>query len=191
MTYELTVQLWATSYALAAGHRLRLSVSCSDFPRIWPSAIDPRIRLQRGAQTPSRIVLPCVPPASDTGADVSVRRLDSPVTEASWDVGGSAEWKITEDLTRQSASVVLGGQQALRKPDGSSFAVKHSAVATVVRTSPDRARVRATAHLEMDLRGGERVEVRTRALFHRDHMAYSGEVTIDGFRVFERSWVHP
>ena len=31
---EARVAVWATSYEVPAGHRLRVSVSCADFPRI-------------------------------------------------------------------------------------------------------------------------------------------------------------
>src|SRR5439155_19023646 len=31
--FEFAIQLWATSYLVRTGHRLRLSLACSDFPR--------------------------------------------------------------------------------------------------------------------------------------------------------------
>ena len=39
---EARIGLWATSYALARGHRLRLSLSCADFPHVWPDPDSPR-----------------------------------------------------------------------------------------------------------------------------------------------------
>jgi putative CocE/NonD family hydrolase len=189
--YELSIRLWATSYAIAPGHRLRLSISCSDFPHIWPSAINPRISLHRGTPTPSRIVLPSVLPDSGGVAPAAVQRPDTAAAESSWDVSGSAKWKIIEDLASQSVSVVLGGHQELRLPDGLSFAVHHAATATVARERPDGARVRAKARIDMSLAGGELVQVRSKSLFHRHRMAYSGDVTIDGVTVFARTWSNP
>ena len=59
--FEARVAVWATSYEVAAGHRLRVSVSCADFPRIWPTITNPLIRLHTGPDHPSRVVLPVVP----------------------------------------------------------------------------------------------------------------------------------
>jgi putative CocE/NonD family hydrolase len=66
------VPLWATSYAVSAGHRLRVSVSCSDFPRIWPTRSNPRIRLATGVAAPSAIRLPVVPPSATPARDLPV-----------------------------------------------------------------------------------------------------------------------
>ena len=43
----------------------------------------------------------------------------------------------------------------------------------------------------MTLRGGEHVKVRTKSLFHRDRMAYCGDITIDGTPFFHTTWVNP
>lgn len=188
---ELNIRLWATAYTLARGNRLRLSVSCSDFPRVWPSAINPRIRLHRGPQAPSRIVVPAIPRRADVATDPAMRRPEPGTARSAWEVSAAATWKITENLTGESVSVRLASHKELRPPDGLSFAVRHVAVATVARSRPDRARVRATVRIEMTLRGGEHVKVRTRSLFYRDRMAYCGDITIDGTPFFHQTWVNP
>jgi predicted acyl esterase len=45
------VPLRTTAYRLEAGERLRLSVACADFPRIWPTPVPASLRLFHGAQT--------------------------------------------------------------------------------------------------------------------------------------------
>src|SRR6185295_3770252 len=30
------IPLWHTAYRFGAGHRIRLSIACADFPRLWP-----------------------------------------------------------------------------------------------------------------------------------------------------------
>lgn len=72
---EHVVDLWSTSIVFRAGHRIRLQVTSSNFPR-WDrnlntgepeeSAITARVAQQQvfhGPDQPSRIVLPVVPPA--------------------------------------------------------------------------------------------------------------------------------
>jgi uncharacterized protein len=71
--YELTIQLWNISHVLRAGHRIRLHITSSDFPR-WdrnagtgtPTGTDTTLR--SADQTvlhdhvhPSRVVLPVIP----------------------------------------------------------------------------------------------------------------------------------
>jgi putative CocE/NonD family hydrolase len=74
---ELEVDLWSTSYVFRAGHRIRVHVTSSNFPR-WdrnlntgePSEHGTRSRPARqdvahDASRPSRIVLPLVPSPVD------------------------------------------------------------------------------------------------------------------------------
>ncbi len=68
--YELTVDLWSTSYIFNAGHRIRIAVSSSNAPRFEPNANTGTAHLQAGstqvatntlhlsARHPSHIVLP-------------------------------------------------------------------------------------------------------------------------------------
>ena len=72
-TLAYRVALWATSYRVPASHRLRVSVACADFPRVWPHAHEPAIRVATGAATPSAIELPTIP-----GALTPVRELPVP-----------------------------------------------------------------------------------------------------------------
>ena len=70
--YEYAIDLWATSNVFRAGHRLRIDITSSSFPR-WdrnpntghPFGADAELRIARqeilhDAEHPSRIVLPLV-----------------------------------------------------------------------------------------------------------------------------------
>jgi hypothetical protein len=71
--YAYTIDMWATSYALLPGHRLRLEVSSSDFPRFdrnLNSGGDPntdthmtvaRQTIFHSSRYPSHVVLPLIP----------------------------------------------------------------------------------------------------------------------------------
>jgi predicted acyl esterase len=63
--YELTVPLYSTSYRIAAGHRLRLGISPGNFPLLWPATRGGEIRVHGGADRPTRVVLPVMPPGAD------------------------------------------------------------------------------------------------------------------------------
>jgi hypothetical protein len=59
--YELEIPMWPTGWVLKPGHRLRVAVSSSDFPNLWPTPEPARNRVYRGERYPSRVVLPVVP----------------------------------------------------------------------------------------------------------------------------------
>jgi putative CocE/NonD family hydrolase len=71
--YEFTIDLWATSHLVKAGHRLRVEISSSNFPRFdrnpntgAPLGRDSRLEvanqtIHHGADYPSHIVLPIIP----------------------------------------------------------------------------------------------------------------------------------
>ena len=71
--YEYTIDLWATSHVLMAGHRLRVEISSSNFPRFdrnpntgAPLGEDARLEtaqqtVHHNAQYPSHILLPVIP----------------------------------------------------------------------------------------------------------------------------------
>jgi putative CocE/NonD family hydrolase len=73
--YRYTIDLWATSNVFKAGHRIRVEISSSNFPRFdrnpntgkpvaEDSALQPALQtILHNAQYPSHITLPIVPRA--------------------------------------------------------------------------------------------------------------------------------
>lgn len=59
--YELHIPMWPTGWVIKPGHRLRLAISSSDFPNLWPTPEKARNRIYRSAAYPSRVILPVVP----------------------------------------------------------------------------------------------------------------------------------
>jgi len=59
--YELNLSMWPTGWVLKPGHRLRLAISSSDFPNLWPTPELARNRVYRGGRYPSRLILPVAP----------------------------------------------------------------------------------------------------------------------------------
>ena len=71
--YEFEIDLWVTSNVFKAGHRIRLDISSSNFPRFnrnlntdepIPTATTIRVAtntLYRDAEHPSHVLLPVIP----------------------------------------------------------------------------------------------------------------------------------
>ena len=59
--YEVTIDLGQTSNLFASGHRLRLDISSSNFPRVEPHPLKARNSVHHDARRPSHVELPVVP----------------------------------------------------------------------------------------------------------------------------------
>src|SRR5207249_5174047 len=59
--YELSIPMNPTGWVIQPGHRLRLAVSGSDFPNLWPTPEKARNRVYHGEHYPSRVILPVAP----------------------------------------------------------------------------------------------------------------------------------
>jgi uncharacterized protein len=178
------VALYATSYVVPKGHRLRLSIACADFPRFWPTPQNMRIRLELAR---SSLVLPIVP----RSLDQQLRAVPRPRHDSSrrgWVVGGSRHLRGTEDLVKKRVSVTVGGREELQLPGGGSFGIRHRGTAAVARTRPAGAVMVASAQIDLHLPKGESVVVEARARVRRDRVSYSGRVRMDGELVLDRSW---
>src|SRR5262249_57357657 len=53
-----TISLGPAAFVLPAGARVRLSVACSDFPRIWPTSSNPELVFQSGPGSASTLRVP-------------------------------------------------------------------------------------------------------------------------------------
>jgi hypothetical protein len=58
--YELKIPMQPTGWVIAKGHRLRVSISGSDFPNLWPTPEPAHNKIHLGGKRPSRITLPVV-----------------------------------------------------------------------------------------------------------------------------------
>jgi putative CocE/NonD family hydrolase len=182
--YAYELELWPTGYRLEAGHRLRLSVTGADFPRIWPSATAPTLRLSTGA---SRLVLPVSGDAAVREFTPAPSELD--ITHFPFLLDHEAKWRIDHDLVAGEASVTSGGRFAFTTPQaGGRLAVDHTGTASVRAGRPDGACVRGETVMHATTPQGARVEVVARTFVTADATHVTATVTVDGAPVFDRAW---
>lgn len=62
--YELSIPIQPTGWVVPKGHRIRIAISGSDFPNLWPTPEKARLKVHRGGEYASRIVLPFLPEAT-------------------------------------------------------------------------------------------------------------------------------
>jgi len=184
---EYVVQLWATAYRLPAGHRLRVSVSGADFPRVWPTRSNPVLRVLTGSDAPSAIALPV---ASDRAVDDFVPEPQEEGIDR-WPLHIDSEplWQIERDLVSGRTSVVSGGRFVFETPvPGGRVELDHVGRATVRGDRPDGARVLGDTVIRARTPAGADVEVVTSTLVTTDGVDLTGRVDVDGRTVFQRRW---
>jgi hypothetical protein len=191
---EVRIELRPAGYRFQAGHRIRVSLASGAWPVIWPSPFSATFTLHRGPGTPSRLVLPVVPPAGDPG-DVAVPtfRTDPPDEP---EVGGEGNadpptWQITTDVIDDTVTVTIhdGGEDVL--DDGRRL----YAAETLELTASDAEPARASMRADVVYRWHEHTfdaEIRARSVQTSDaeafDLAVELEVDVDGESLFRRQW---
>jgi uncharacterized protein len=181
------VDLYPTAYALAAGHRLRLTVAGADFPRIWPTRRNPTFRLRCGGPGGSRLRLPVLPDGEASEFSPPPPPADAGVVAGVLD--HAPRWRVERDEVAGEVAVANGVQIVFDTPSGSARVIfDHTGRASVRRDRPDGARVLGETRISADLTSGGRVEVETSTLATQSGSSAHGRVLLDGVEVFERTW---
>jgi putative CocE/NonD family hydrolase len=191
---EIRIALRPAGYRFVAGHRIRVSVASSSWPVIWPSPQEAEFELWRGPATPSRLVLPVVPPAGGLGDAPVPAFKTTPPDEPSVGGEGAADepvWRITTDVIDGSVTVTVhdGGEDVL--DDGRRL---YSAE-TLTMTARDDDPARASLDADVVYRWREQAfetEIRARSTQTSDatafHLTVDLAVDVDGEPFFRRAW---
>lgn len=178
------VPIAASCYRLAPGHRLRISLACADFPRLWPTFENPRIDVLTGGELASRVHLPVntgdAPPIEPKRPDPSLDRGPRLVDSSSrWTVERApAAGGLTVSLTQRSVSRCGTAREEMEQMTSASVATDR----------PASARIATTVRIQRQLPGGAEAHVRVDSVATPHRTACSGRVTFDGLVVFDRSW---
>jgi hypothetical protein len=171
-----------------------VSVASAAWPVIWPSPFPAEFELHRGAATPSRLILPVVPPAGGPG-DVAVPAFKTtPPVEPHVGGEGSADepiWRISTDVVVGSVTVTIhdGGEDVL---DGGR---RLYSAETMTLTASDADPARASLDADIIYRWDDvdlLAEIRARSTQTSDaeafHLVVELEVDLDGEPFFRRTW---
>jgi uncharacterized protein len=183
--YEFKIPLWSTSYRVPKGHQIRLSVSCSDFPHLWPDREKPEIRVFFGGKRASSISLPAVPAAKVPLRGMEIRPPAAPPPPAAM----RPIWKIERDLAANAVSVTTGMTNTIPLPQGGTMGIDHAVVAKVSEARPDTASVSGDTTMTIDLRDVGKIKVHTESLVTQTGLMLTGRITMDGKSIFEKRWM--
>ncbi len=189
--YPLKVALHLTSWVFPKGHRIRLAVSNSWWPTIWPTPYEMTTSLYLGGEEAPRMILPVVPAESQV-------RPSFPPTEASDHLNdihstGSAwpgEYSVTRDEVRQATHIEWLGSDKTEYPWG-----KRSHHERLTYDLED-------AHPDINLISGDadtEFKLKDRTLLYRGHLemrsdrknfyyTYRRELVENGHPIRDKSW---
>jgi predicted acyl esterase len=187
---DVEIQFDATSWRFEPGHAVRIAITGTDYPLLWPSPTAYRATISVGAGVPSRLTLPVVPPraAPIPGPDL---RSPQPFTEQSSFALELPSWRVTRDQTRGTTEVELRTNNGIRLADGTLYHSMSTATTTVSEDDPGRAGIVGVCTLALE--GPDHTTTsRARGEIHSDaeafHVTVALEVAIDGTPYHARRW---
>jgi putative CocE/NonD family hydrolase len=179
------IPLTATAIRLPAGTRIRLSVACAEFPRIWPTPGNPVIRLLSGPD--SSLLRLCV--YETAGPPVSVP-LPPAGPDPGWVSDDQPVYRTHQDKASGEVAVEFGASSRLRPPSGADLRLDERFTARVRAARPDGAALVAAVDVSLRLPAGERVEIAVRSTSSRTVTVIEGSVELDGACLLRRTWTN-
>ena len=182
-----TVSLGPAAFALPAGARVRLSVACSDFPRMWPSPVNPELVLGFGAGAASVLRVP-VGRAADRGDVPAAITLPPGEPDSGWVTEDQPAFSLSHDKAAGEIAVAFGARSRLSSPSGADMTVDEEYTARVQAGRPDGAAVLARIDVGLRMPAGERVTVAVRSTSSRRASVVEAHVAMDGATLLEQTW---
>jgi hypothetical protein len=186
--YVADLLLRPTAYLLGAGERLRLAISGSNFPQLWPTPRRYRLRLLTAAPYQTSLVVPVAPPQAPPLPAPAIAPPPRVVVAAAID-GGSQIWR--HDLLSGNVTRVVGRNWgSVRIEPGSRLEMSQDFVFEVDADHPETATARSTTVWRLD-RPTAPVEVRATTLGSQGEIQVDAEVDLAGHPYFRGHWCKP
>jgi putative CocE/NonD family hydrolase len=188
--YALPIDLDATSWRFAPGHRLRLSVSNADFPNMWPAPELATSRLHFGGAQPSRLLLPVLPEPSEPLPAPDFAPSPFPIEEEP--AREPAPWRVTRDLMQGRTELTIESHGVSEPDPGYVLEASSVATASVNERNPAQAWMRGH-QVDRYRWPGQTIELQRRGQITSTESAFNVTlhvaITIDDVPHFERRWV--
>ena len=185
----LEIEIDATGWIFAPGHRLRLSVASADFPNVWPTPELGTNTVFFGAERASCLVLPIVP-AKGSAAPPQFR--PSPKSPAQHSAAPEPPtWRVEQDVLTGATTVVVKYAAQFRPHPGALIQREFASYSQVDPRQPAAASVRGWHECRV-ARPNHVVQGRTDAHIQATatdfHVTLDLEVRVNGAVHFTRRW---
>jgi putative CocE/NonD family hydrolase len=118
--FVIPIELHLTSWVFQPGHRIRLAISNSLWPMIWPTPYAMTTSLYLGGGEASRLELPIVPVEPSARPQFPPIEAGPPLAHVSstGDAWPPKEWTVTRDLMKGTTLVAWSGDDSAQYPWG-------------------------------------------------------------------------
>jgi uncharacterized protein len=191
--YEVAFRLTALGHAFQAGHRIRVSLSPTYWPFMWPSPDPVTLTVHAGAA--SSIAFPARPPRAEDDAlpPFEEPEVAQPLEIEHGSGGGPASPKLTIDRGTGRATLSIVTHDSSDRLVEADLVVEEHAVDTysIVEGDPLSAETRADWTIGLS-RGDWRTKVKTASVMTSDRDAFLLTDSVEAYegdhRIFSRSW---
>ena len=185
-TYTITLKLWPTSYLFRKDHRIRLSISCSDFPRVFPLEAEGSIHLHLGGSNTAELQLPVVPSGGPTSKPVFERPDLSFLEE--FPIVMMPEWRVVHDhllgrLSVESGVLIEFTPDYLDGP----YRYENHYHADITGNNPSTAEIHADTSSSFKL-AGENYYIHANQVLTQSKLTVNAKITVDDKVVFEKKF---
>ena len=191
--YELEIPLEATSWVFEKGHRIRVALSNSDWPNMWPTPEPATNRFFRGEGAASRVTLPVVSKSSSKGPEPSYLP-PPPLFQMASITPGADGYKIVRDLYKKFILIEAKPGRPLNiglKDIGADIMIRGEGEAGLSTEDPASAFVKGRHTVKMVRKDCVIDVTGTNHLLSTEddfHLLASIDVKIDGSEFFSKSW---
>jgi putative CocE/NonD family hydrolase len=189
-TYEVAVELDATSWVFEPGHRIRLSLAASDWPNLWPPPRPLELTVDAAR---SRLVLPVLKgPPPVTEPPVFRPPRPQPARAPHPAAGRPAQvWRLEHDVLDAERRLVTNQGAEAELEIGGHLTERYSATVGVSTGDCGRAYNRASARFRLEWAEAT-VETEARAHLRSDAESFYLELVLDvsedGVILWSRRW---
>jgi uncharacterized protein len=185
--YVLAVTLFPTDYRLEAGHRLRVSISLSDFPYIFPLPYKGDIELDMGPEKAQRLEITAIKGAGLPEKNPQLAAPDLGMFEGQMDPQ-EREYRVLRDAETGRVTVHWSVGYELPLPHlKSPMLMKLTCDASVTEGEPDSALLEASGRAEFPLEGRDYLFQASQVVSQRD-FEVKASIEENGKLIYDRDF---
>jgi len=187
-TYKIKIALRDLAFLVPRGFRLRLMLSCSDFPEVWPTPNKGTTNIYHNSTHASSLFLPIASAARNRR--VAEFELPSLVENPTSRSGGVDNWLVSRDKLKKITSVKMGTTDEYSISEFNRGFSKSGLAANVSESSPGIGSAEAFYDWTISTRHITTLKSRVHFISDEDsfHTSASISIELDGTRYFEKMW---
>jgi len=189
--YEIKIPMKVVSWVFQKGHCIRVAISSSDFPTIWPSPQPATNTILRGSAKPSYLALPVVEHPYSSLPELTIQHPTPLRTFAKYN-SEPPSWQVSKGMINGLTTVTLNSEYSMQPLDEPySLASKSSVEMAASDELPDRVYIKGCTKYTISQQS-EQVDAISQATINSTAKDFDVriqlDVEIDHEPYFQRQW---